>query len=182
MVVLYAPIALSERIPRKRDCRIPSRRPGSRSMTRISCRMPAWSRSWPWRPGPGCRTWPQSTSARPRTAGRTRTSKPAAWSRGWQPGRTRSTTWACCGAVRRARWSPGSGPHPRSDRSCARSPGETSGRQRSPAGSSWPACSGGRVPARPMITSVLMCASCSRPRQLRRASRRWCQEARSFSY
>jgi hypothetical protein len=31
------------------------------------------------RPGPGCTTWPQSTSARPATAGRTRTSRSAAW-------------------------------------------------------------------------------------------------------
>jgi hypothetical protein len=53
MVVLYAPIALSERTPRKCDWRILSRGPVSRSMTRISCRVPAWS--WPGGPGRAAR-------------------------------------------------------------------------------------------------------------------------------
>ena len=42
MVVLYAPIAQSERTPRKCDCRIASRGPAPCSMTRILCRTAAW--------------------------------------------------------------------------------------------------------------------------------------------
>ena len=127
------------------------RRRTHRLTTRISCRAPGWSRSWPWPSGAGLaalvrRARPDRRQDRgePGAEGR------PAWSRGWPRARTRSMTWTCCATAPCRICSAGSGRRPRWDRSCARSPGATCASWRRWAGSCWRSWPAGRrcCPAR----------------------------------
>ena len=73
--------------------------------------------------------------------------KVTAWSPGWSPGRTRSTTWTCCGTARWTACSPGCGRRRRWARSCGRSRSGTCGSwTRSP-----PGCSRGLAARTPLL-------------------------------
>ena len=152
MGVVEASSTRFERTPCRCDCCIASRRRAHRSTTRISCRTPGWSRSWPSREraglaGPGCGARPSGRRVR-----RQRAPEGAVpWSRAWRPARTRIDDM---GLLRHGAMSTLFGGDPRAVHAGLAPAllylGKRRASWRRPAGSSWRSCPGGRrcCPAR----------------------------------